>query len=180
MENEAEIAINQGPSHFLKAIVFCYFGSKYNEIMITATLKVLYARDLTKLKQELALYSSEKNIWRTDKNIENSAGNLCLHLIGNLNTYIGAELGNTGYVRNRPEEFSQKNILREELVSKIDSTITMLETVVGSLTQDRLKIEYPRTVLNDNVSTEYFLIHLAMHLSYHLGQVNYHRRLLDC
>ncbi len=148
--------------------------------MITATLKALYARDLTKLKQELVLYSNEKNIWRIDKNIENSAGNLCLHLIGNLNTYIGAELGNTGYVRNRPEEFSLKNIPREELISKIDSTITMLETVVGSLTEDRLKIEYPRAVSNDNVSTEYFLIHLAMHLSYHLGQINYHRRLLDC
>lgn len=147
--------------------------------MITDTLKALYTRDLVKLRQEIALYNSEENIWRIDQNILNSAGNLCLHLIGNLNTYIGAELGNTGYVRNRPEEFSLKNIPRQELISKIDRTIEMLEPVLGSLTEDQLKSEYPQVVSDGTVSAEYFLIHLAMHLSYHLGQVNYHRRLLD-
>lgn len=147
--------------------------------MITDTLKTLYTRDLVKLKQELALYSSEENIWRIDQNILNSAGNLCLHLIGNLNTYIGAELGNTGYVRNRPEEFSLKNIPREELISKIDSTIAMVGPVLGSLTSGQLQSEYPQVVSEGPISTEYFLIHLAMHLSYHFGQVNYHRRLLD-
>jgi len=147
--------------------------------MVTDSLKTLYTRDLAKLKQEITLYSSEENIWRIDQNILNSAGNLCLHLIGNLNTYIGAELGNTGYIRNRPEEFSLKNVPRQELINQIDRTIEMLEIVVGSLTEDQLKSEFPRAVADDKVSTEYFLIHLAMHLSYHLGQVNYHRRLLD-
>ena len=148
--------------------------------MFTNTLKTLYSRDLVKLKQELELYNNEKNIWRIDKNILNSAGNLCLHLAGNLNNYIGTELGNTGYVRNRPEEFSLKNIPRHELISKIDQTIEMLEVVLGSITEDQLKSEYPQVVIDGKVSTEYFLLHLAMHLSYHLGQVNYHRRLLDC
>lgn len=147
--------------------------------MLAETLKNLYVRDLTKLKQELALYSSEEHIWRIDHTILNAAGNLCLHLIGNLNTYIGAEFGNTGYIRNRPEEFSLKNIPRTELIGQIDSTITMLEDVVGSLSEDQLKSEYPQFVLTGKTSTEYFLVHLAMHLSYHLGQVNYHRRLLD-
>ena len=147
--------------------------------MFTDTLKGLYIRDLTKLKQELALYSSEENIWRIDQNILNSAGNLSLHLVGNLNTYIGAELGNSSYIRNRPEEFSLKNIPREELIAKIDGTMAILEAVVGSLTEEQLKSEYPQVVLDGKVSTEYFLTHLATHLSYHLGQVNYHRRLLD-
>lgn len=147
--------------------------------MITDSLKTLYTRDLAKLKLEITLYSSEENIWRIDQNILNSAGNLCLHLVGNLNTYIGAELGNTGYIRNRPDEFSLKNVPRQELINKIDRTIEMLEIVIGSLTEDQLKSEFPRAVSDDKVSTEYFLIHLAMHLSYHLGQVNYHRRLLD-
>jgi hypothetical protein len=147
--------------------------------MVTDSLKTLYTRDLAKLKLEITLYSSEENIWRIDQNILNSAGNLCLHLVGNLNTYIGAELGNTGYIRNRPDEFSLKNVPRQELINKIDRTIEMLEIVVGSLTEDQLKSEFPRAVSDDKVSTEYFLIHLAMHLSYHLGQVNYHRRLLD-
>lgn len=147
--------------------------------MVTDSLKTLYTRDLAKLKLEITLYSSEENIWRIDQNILNSAGNLCLHLVGNLNTYIGAELGNTGYIRNRPEEFSLKNVPRQELINKIDQTMEMLEIVVGSLTEDQLKSEFPRAVSDNRVSTEHFLIHLAMHLSYHLGQVNYHRRLLD-
>jgi uncharacterized damage-inducible protein DinB len=147
--------------------------------MITDTLKSLYSRDLAKLKQEIELYANEENIWRIDKNILNSAGNLCLHLVGNLNAYIGAELGSTGYIRNRPEEFSLKNIPRQELISKIDRTIDMVEAILSSITEDQLKGEYPQTVLDGKVSTEYFLVHLAMHLSYHLGQVNYHRRLLD-
>jgi hypothetical protein len=147
--------------------------------MLTDTLKILYSRDLVKLKQELELYNSEDNIWRVDKNILNSAGNLSLHLIGNLNTYIGAELGNTGYVRNRPEEFSLNNVPRQELISKIERTIEMLDATLDSLTEDQLKSEYPQIVFDNKVLTEYFLIHLAIHLSYHLGQVNYHRRLLD-
>lgn len=147
--------------------------------MLTDTLKTLFSRDLVKLKQELELYNNEDNIWRIDKNILNSAGNLSLHLIGNLNTYIGAELGNTGYIRNRPEEFSLKNIPGQELIGKIDRTIEMIEAILGSLTEDQLKSEYPQAISDAKVSTEYFLVYLAMHLSYHLGQVNYHRRLLD-
>ena len=147
--------------------------------MLTDTLKILFSRDLVKLKQELESYHKEDNIWRIDRNILNSAGNLCLHLIGNLNTYIGAELGNTGYIRNRPEEFSLKNIPRQELISKIEHTIEMLNTTLDSLTEDQLNSEYPQVVADNKVSTEYFLVHLATHLGYHLGQVNYHRRLLD-
>lgn len=147
--------------------------------MISDTLKALFSRDLKKLKDELALYQIEENIWRIDKDILNSAGNLCLHLIGNLNTYIGAELGGTGYVRNRPEEFSLKNISRNQLIDSIEQTIVMLEATLSTLTEDRIKGQYPISVLTDKVSTEYFLVHLAMHLSYHLGQVNYHRRMLD-
>jgi len=147
--------------------------------MLTDTLKRLYSRDLLKLKEELELYSNEDNIWRVDRNILNTAGNLTLHLVGNLNTYIGAELGNTGYIRNRPEEFSLKNIPRQELISKIERTIEILDTTLGALTEDQLKSEYPQVVAGNKVSIEYFLVHLATHLSYHLGQVNYHRRLLD-
>lgn len=147
--------------------------------MLNDTLKKLYSRDLVKLKQELELYNNEDNIWNISKDILNSAGNLSLHLIGNLNTYIGAELGGTGYVRNRPEEFSLKNVPRQELISKIERTIEMIDAVLPSLTEDQLKSQYPQAVSVGKVSTEYFLVHLATHLSYHLGQVNYHRRLLD-
>lgn len=147
--------------------------------MLTDTLKTLFSRDLTKLKQELELYKSEANIWIIDKSILNSAGNLSLHLVGNLNTYFGAVLGNTGYVRNRPEEFSLKDVPRQELINKIEQTIEIINAVLGTIREEQLKADYPQPVFDGNMSTEYFLVHLAMHLSYHLGQVNYHRRLLD-
>lgn len=147
--------------------------------MLTTVLKALFTRDLNKLKAELELYRNEKNIWLVEKNIANSAGNLCLHLVGNLNTYLGAEIGGTGYIRNRDLEFSLKDIPRAELVSMVEATITVVNNALDLLTEEDLQKEYPSLVLPQKTSTEYFLVHLAAHLSYHLGQVNYHRRLLD-
>lgn len=147
--------------------------------MVIETLKKIFQRDLEKLKQEIIAYHSESNLWRIDKDIANSAGNLCLHLVGNLNTYIGAEFGKTGYVRDRDLEFSQKNIPRDELVKMIEDTITVLAKGLDKLKESDLEKEYPILGLKEKTSTGYFLIHLTVHLGYHLGQVNYHRRLLD-
>jgi hypothetical protein len=147
--------------------------------MIIETLQKLFKRDLEKLKQEISLYREEKDLWVTDKGIANSAGNLCLHLAGNLNTYIGAEIGKTGYIRNRDLEFSQKNVPRQELIKMIENTITVVEDGLNKLNEDDLEKEYPLLVFKEKTSTGYFLIHLTVHLGYHLGQVNYHRRLLD-
>lgn len=147
--------------------------------MLTQYVTTIITRDLQKLKSELELYQHEANLWKVDKNIANTAGNLCLHLVGNLNTYIGATLGNTGYVRDRDAEFSLKNISRKELIQKIEATMAMINTVLPGVNEKTLKAEYPMLVLKEKTSTEYFLVHLAVHLGYHLGQVNYHRRLLD-
>lgn len=147
--------------------------------MVIETLKKIFQRDLEKLKQEIIAYHSESNLWRIEKGIANSAGNLCLHLVGNLNTYIGAEFGKTGYVRDRDLEFSQKNIRRDELVKMIEDTNTVVAKGLDKLKESDLEKEYPLLVLKEKTSTGYFLIHLAVHLGYHLGQVNYHRRLLD-
>lgn len=147
--------------------------------MVIESLKTLFNRDLNKLKIEIESYQNENAIWVIDKNISNSAGNLCLHLMGNINTYIGARLGNTGYIRNRPLEFSLKDIPRAELISKIENTISMVNEVFDSLTETDLKAIYPEIVFEKEMTTGFFLIHLATHLSYHLGQINYHRRLLD-
>jgi hypothetical protein len=147
--------------------------------MIISTLKILFNRDLTKLKSEIELYRDETKIWYTEKNITNSAGNLCLHLIGNLNTYIGAEIGKTGYIRQRELEFSLKDIPRTALVNKVEETISIVNGALDKLTDEDLQAEYPILVFAEKTSTAYLLIHLATHLTYHLGQINYHRRLLD-
>lgn len=147
--------------------------------MIIESLKSLYTRDLNKLKTEIETYQNEETFWKTDKNISNSAGNLCLHLVGNLNTYIGAQLGNSGYVRQRDLEFSLKDIPRPELIQQIEKTIDVIFYSLGKITEEDLKKDYPGEPLGYKMTTEYFLIHLFGHLNYHLGQVNYHRRLLD-
>ena len=142
-------------------------------------LKSLYNRDLNKLKSEIESYQNEESLWETDKNISNSGGNLCLHLVGNLNTYLGAEFGKTGYIRQRDLEFSLKNIPKAVLLEKLASLIKIVDSTLGKLSEGDLEKEYPTEALGYKMSTGYFLIHLLSHLNYHLGQINYHRRLLD-
>jgi uncharacterized damage-inducible protein DinB len=143
------------------------------------TVKIILERDLTKLKTEIAAFKKEENIWRVDGAIANSAGNLCLHLIGNLNTYIGIQLGGTQYIRQRELEFSLKNVPRADLLRMIDETIEMLRMSLEKLNDQDLQKEFPMQVFENKTTIEYMLVHLATHLGYHLGQINYHRRLLD-
>lgn len=147
--------------------------------MLINTINTIFERDLNRLKTEIELYTNENNLWQIEKGISNSAGNLCLHLIGNLNMFIGNVLGKTDYVRNRPLEFSLKNIPRANLLQSIDATIVMVDRTLNALREEDLQLEFPILVFEKKTSTEFMLIHLTTHLSYHLGQINYHRRLLD-
>lgn len=147
--------------------------------MIIETLIALFTRDLKRLHEEIDSYRSESNIWVTKERISNSAGNLCLHLIGNLNGHIGTVLGKTGYLRNREQEFSLTHVPKAELLKKIDETIVAVSSSLRKMDPEELDQPYPLKVLETRTSTAYLLIHLTTHLSYHLGQINYHRRLLD-
>lgn len=147
--------------------------------MLVPTLQKLFKRDLEKLRSEIAAYKNEANIWITEKEIPNSAGNLCLHLIGNLNAFIGAEFGKTGFVRHRELEFTTKDIPQASLVKQVEDTIQVVEHALNQITEEELENEYPVQVFAEKMTTGFFLVHLAAHLGYHLGQINYHRRLLD-
>ena len=147
--------------------------------MLIETVKSIFSRDLLRLKSEINLYKDESNLWIVEDNIANSAGNLCLHLIGNLNTYIGAEFGKTNYIRNRELEFSLKNISKKELIEQIDNTILVVEMSLNNITKEQLKNEHPILVFDKKTTLEFLLVHLTTHLTYHLGQISYHRRLLD-
>ena len=147
--------------------------------MALQVIKTLFNRDLNRLKTEIQSYRNASKIWSVDKNITNTAGNLCLHLVGNLNAYIGAEIGKTGYVRQRDLEFSLKNIAKEKLIKMVEDTIEVVNYSLGQMDEIDLQKEYPLLVFEEKTSTEFFLIHLTTHLGYHLGQINYHRRLLD-
>jgi uncharacterized damage-inducible protein DinB len=147
--------------------------------MLIETLKALFDRDLNKLKLEIESYQNEDQIWAIDKQVSNSAGNLCLHLIGNINLFIGNQIGKTDYVRDRPLEFSLKNVPKAELIAKIEDTMLVVDKALDTLSIFDLEEIYPMIVFEKEMTTGFFLVHLSTHLAYHLGQINYHRRLLD-
>ena len=139
----------------------------------------LFQRDLEKLKSEITAYKDVNKMWEVSKEISNSAGNLCLHICGNLQHFIGATLGNSGYKRNRNAEFENKNVPVEEMQKEIDETIIIIKKTLNELDVNKLEEIYPINVFGKEMTTGFFLAHLTTHLNYHLGQINYHRRLLD-
>lgn len=139
----------------------------------------LFERDLKKVKTELSAYSDEDLIWVTTKEISNCTGNLILHLIGNLNWFIGTQLGDTGYERQRDLEFEGKDIARADLQAGLDKTIETIALSLNRLDESDLNERYPIDVFKKATNIGFFLTHLYGHLNYHLGQINYHRRLLN-
>ncbi|SRR5215204_1233116 len=146
--------------------------------MITEFAKV-YDRDINRLKQEIESFKQEKNLWVITGAIKNSSGNLCLHLIGNLRTYIGKNMGNQDYVRDRDAEFNLKGIERQELLQQIDMTRAVVGSTFANLKETSLKEFHIEEVLGYPMTNAFFLIHLTAHFSYHLGQINYLRRALE-
>ncbi len=138
----------------------------------------LFERDLNRLIKEIQSYEDENDIWKIQPGISNSAGNLVLHLVGNLNHFIGATLANTGYIRDREKEFSDKNVPRIKLINDITETIVIIKSALKNLLKNDLEKDFPLAINNTISSTQFILIHLSGHLNYHLGQINYHRRLI--
>ena len=146
--------------------------------MISENLLGWYLRDLNKLKEEISLYENENDLWLLKGDIKNSPGNLALHLVGNLKHFIGAQLGSTGYVRNRDKEFADKNVPKEKMMKEIDEVIEIMQKVLPKITDEIFSQEYPIEFLGAKRLTGEILFILYGHLNYHLGQINYHRRLL--
>lgn len=145
--------------------------------MIIETYLQFFLHDLNKLKEEISLYKNESDLWVLKGDIKNSGGTLALHLIGNLKHFIGAQLGNTGYVRQRDKEFSDRNISREKLFTEIEEAISIVTKTMSNLKDEDLNKEYPIKFLEEKRTVSYILLTLATHLNYHLGQINYHRRM---
>ena len=142
------------------------------------TLSTAFQKNLNKLIEELESFQDESNIWKTVDGITNSAGNLALHLDGNLNHFIGQLLGSSGYVRNREAEFSKTGISREVLIDALKKTVTIVTNTLESLTDEKLGEIYPFELFGKQ-PTSFYLLHFYGHLTYHLGQVNYLRRFLE-
>lgn len=146
--------------------------------MLRKVLADIYERDLNKLREEVASYAEESDLWKLADGISNSGGNLCLHLTGNLKHFFGAVLGENGYVRDRDLEFADKNVARSEMLADIDETRVVVLSTLAGLTEEDLDKPYPIEVFGKPMTTGFFVTHLATHFNYHLGQINYHRRLV--
>ncbi len=146
--------------------------------MLKNVIIEMLKRDAQKVIDEIALYKKEEDIWKVVPDITNSAGNLCLHLTGNLNHFIGALLGGTGYRRNRDQEFAAKGVKSSELIKTMEDTISVMQQTFDKLTDADLEKTFPVDKHGQIVTTGYMMMHLMTHINYHLGQINYHRRLL--
>jgi hypothetical protein len=138
----------------------------------------IFDTNLNRLITEINLYRDENNLWLVKEGINNSAGNLTLHLLGNLNYYIGGLLGHTGYIRHREDEFALKKVLRADLITNIENCIIIIKNALTRLTPEDLEKDFPVEISGSVQTTDFMLVHLSAHLTYHLGQINYHRRLL--
>ncbi len=143
------------------------------------TFKESFLKYLAKLRDEISSYRNESDIWNLAGGIPNSPGNLCLHLCGNLQHYIGALIGKSGYKRNRDAEFSKKNLPRDELLKEIKLTEETVASVFDSLGENDLEKSFPDKTFGENVTYRGAVLECQIHFAYHLGQINYHRRLLE-
>ena len=141
-------------------------------------IKQILLRDLANLENEIKSYHQEADLWLINGDINNSAGNLALHICGNLQHFIGAIIGDDGYVRRRELEFETKDMPVAELLNEIGRTKSAIENALNKTSDIALEKVYPIEVFGEPMTFSYFLIHLTGHLMYHLGQINYHRRLL--
>ncbi len=144
---------------------------------MTSQLSSLYERDITRVIQELQAFPDDATLWKTLPGVSNPAGNLVLHLEGNLREYIGRLLGGVEYQRDRPLEFSDKGRTRDELVARMTPVKELVPRVIASLSPTDLEKPFPDAGAA-GASTGRYLVHLYGHLSYHLGQIDYLRRVL--
>ena len=144
--------------------------------LLRSALLTTIPRELRAVKREVEAYPDEASLWRPVPGISNAGGTLALHLAGNLQHFFGAILGHDGYTRNREAEFARRDVPRAELLAGIDAAIASVERTLEALTDDELEAPFPELIAKRRVSTSVWLMHLATHLAYHLGQIDYHRR----
>jgi hypothetical protein len=146
--------------------------------MVSIEIAALFSRDIARLIQELKAFPDTVSVWKTAPGVANAAGTLALHLEGNLREYIGRQLGHMEFTRDRPLEFSARGLDRDELIARIESVQESIPPIIARLTDQPLAARFPENVLGMPLTTRQFLMHLLGHLNYHLGQVDYLRRVV--
>ncbi len=145
---------------------------------LATELGALFRRDITRLAQELRALPEDGPLWTKPPGVGNSIGNLVLHLEGNLREYIGRQLGGVTYTRQRDLEFSQTGLNPHDLRTRMDALIAIIPDIVAALPDAELERIYPEKHHGRSLSTAQFLMSVHGHLNYHLGQIDYLRRIL--
>lgn len=144
--------------------------------MLQESIAAILDRDLRALRREVEAYPNEQGLWQEIPGISNVGGTLVLHLAGNIQHYLGARLGRTGYMRDRPAEFTRRDVSRAELVREIEAARAAVQSALPSSAVSNLEAEFPEAVGSAQVKIGDYLVHLTTHFAYHLGQIDYHRR----
>lgn len=139
----------------------------------------LFGKYIDQLEKEIALYPDETSLWKIAPGILNAGGNLALHLIGNLNYFIGARFGDTGYIRDRDREFSDKDVPRAKILDDLAALKKIIGAVFSRKTQPDFEALFGPNPFGPEHDTLYVMISILAHMNYHIGQINYHRRLLS-
>lgn len=145
---------------------------------VRSAIAAILDRDLNALRREIEAYPDERLLWRAVPGLPNVAGTLVLHLTGNLQHYFGARLGSTGYLRDRPAEFARRDVPRSELLREIEAARTAVRAGLAGLSDPQFAAEFPEPIAGARLATGEYLVHLTVHFAYHLGQLDYHRRVV--
>jgi hypothetical protein len=147
-------------------------------VAFAADLAAQLDRDLRGLRRQLEAYPDERLLWQVVPGLSNTAGTLALHLAGNLQHYVGALWGGTGYVRNRDAEFARRDVPRAELLAEVERARAAVAAGLAAVRAEDLEATFPERIAGCGVRTGDFLVHCAAHVAYHLGQMDTHRRLV--
>jgi hypothetical protein len=145
---------------------------------LSSLLTTQIVRELQTFIREIEAFPSDESVWHTRRGVTNSAGNLALHVCGNLQDFVGRVLGGTSYVRNREQEFAQREGTRAGVVAELRTTIDVMRSALPAVSEEMMAAAYPMQIHGTSVNTAAFLVHLAAHLAFHLGQAGYLRRII--
>jgi hypothetical protein len=146
--------------------------------LLLSGLGAILERELRTLRREVEAYPDERDLWREVPGIANVGGTLVLHLTGNVQYYFGARLGGTSYIRDRPAEFARRNVSRSELLREVAAAETAVKVGLSRLKEPELTAEFPEVIAGSRILTGEYLVHLSVHFAFHLGQLDYHRRVV--
>jgi len=120
--------------------------------MTCAIIKTLMLRELRALRRQIEAYPDESLLWAQPDGVSNTAGNLALHLSGNLQHFVGAKLGGTGYVRDRDAEFARRDVGRAEILREIDATSAAVAQTLDRVGDDGLSAPFPEPILQKTIA----------------------------